>query len=46
MVVVLVAMAFTPGLDRDLGFSAVTLVVAMLAYLELRRRESVPAHHK
>jgi AAT family amino acid transporter/GABA permease len=40
MVVVLVAMAFTPGLDRDLGFSVVTLVVAVLAYLGLRRRES------
>jgi GABA permease len=43
MVVVLVAMAFTPGLDRDLGFSVVTLVVAALAYLGLRRRESVSA---
>jgi GABA permease len=43
MVVVLVAMAFTPGLDRDLGFSFVTLVVAVLAYLGLRRRESVSA---
>jgi GABA permease len=43
MVVVLVAMAFTPGLDRDLGFSVVTLVVAVLAYLGLRRRESVSA---
>jgi GABA permease len=43
MVVVLVAMAFTPGLDRDLGFSVVTLVVAVLAYLGLRRRKSVSA---
>jgi hypothetical protein len=43
MVVVLVAMAFTPGLDRDLGFSVVTLIIAVLAYVGLRRREPMSA---
>jgi L-asparagine transporter-like permease len=41
MVVVLVAMAFTPGLDRDLGFSVVTLIIAVLACIGFRRSESV-----
>jgi AAT family amino acid transporter/GABA permease len=34
---VLIAMAFTPGLQRDFYFSCITLVVAGIAYLIVRR---------
>ena len=37
MTAVLVAMAFTPGMQRDFKFSCITLVVAVLAYLVVRR---------
>jgi GABA permease len=34
---VLIAMAFTPGLQQDFKFSCITLVVTVLAYLIVRR---------
>src|ERR1700723_2268584 len=34
---VLVAMAFTPGLQQDFKFSCITLVVAVIAYLVVQR---------
>src|ERR1700674_694731 len=34
---VLIAMAFTPGLQRDFYFSCITLVVAVVAYLVVHR---------
>ncbi len=34
---VLVAMAFTPGLQQDFKFSCITLVVAIAAYLIVKR---------
>jgi GABA permease len=34
---VLIAMAFTPGQQQDFNFSCITLVVAMIAYLIVRR---------
>jgi L-asparagine transporter-like permease len=37
MAAVLIAMAFTPGLQRDFYFSCLTLVVAVLAYLITHR---------
>jgi len=41
---VLIAMAFTPGLQRDFYFSCITLVVAGIAYLIVRRvRQPRPA---
>jgi len=44
---VLLAMAFTPGLQRDFYFSCITLAVAVVAYLVVQRwrrpREVVPA---
>jgi GABA permease len=38
MAAVLIAMAFTPGLQQDFKFSCITLVVAILAYRVTRRR--------
>ena len=45
MAAVLVAMAFTPGLQQDFKFSCITLVVAVLAYFLTKRirRPSVVA---
>jgi L-asparagine transporter-like permease len=43
---VLIAMAFTPGLQKDFYFSCITLVVAVLAYLivsRLRQPRVAPA---
>ncbi len=40
MAAVLIAMAFTPGLQQDLKISCVTVVVAVLAYVWVRRRRS------
>ena len=37
MAAVLIAMAFTPGLQRDFYFSCITLLVAAIAYLIVRR---------
>jgi hypothetical protein len=37
MAAVLIAMAFTPGQRQDFNFSCITLVVAVLAYLIVRR---------
>jgi len=37
MVAVLIAMAFTPGLQQDLKFSGITLIVAIGAYLITKR---------
>jgi GABA permease len=37
MAAVLIAMAFTPGQQRDFKFSCLTLLVAVLAYLIVRR---------
>jgi GABA permease len=37
MATVLIAMAFTPGQQQDFKFSCITLVVAVLAYLIVRR---------
>jgi GABA permease len=37
MAAVLVAMAFTPGLQQDFKFSCITLIVAVLAYRLVRR---------
>jgi len=34
---VLIAMAFTPGLQQDFKFSCITLVVVLIAYLVVRR---------
>jgi len=34
---VLIAMAFTPGQQQDFNFSCITLVVAVVAYLVVRR---------
>lgn len=38
MAAVLIAMAFTPGLQRDFWFSCITLVVAVIAYLVVNSR--------
>jgi L-asparagine transporter-like permease len=38
MAAVLIAMAFTPGQQRDFYFSCITLAVAVLACLIVRRR--------
>ncbi len=46
MAAVLIAMAFTPRLQRDFYFSCITLVVATAAYLvvrSLRRPRAVPS---
>ncbi|MGA2188863.1 MAG: amino acid permease [Steroidobacteraceae bacterium] len=46
MSAVLIAMAFTPGLQQDFKFSCITLVVAVLAYAvarRLRRPAAVPS---
>jgi GABA permease len=46
MVGVLLAMAFTPGLSRDLKFTCVSLGVAVLAYAvvnRVRRMRQAPA---
>ena len=43
---VLIAMAFTPGLQQDFKFSCITLVVAVAAYFltkRLRRPAVVPS---
>jgi GABA permease len=37
MAAVLIAMAFTPGQQQDFKFSCITLIVAILAYLIVRR---------
>jgi len=37
MAAVLIAMAFTPGLQRDFYFSCITLVIALIAYLTVQR---------
>jgi len=37
MVIVLIAMAFTPGQQQDFKFSCITLVVTVVAYLIVRR---------
>jgi AAT family amino acid transporter/GABA permease len=37
MAAVLIAMAFTPGLQQDFKFSCITLIVAVAAYLMTRR---------
>jgi L-asparagine transporter-like permease len=37
MAAVLIAMAFTPAMQRDFNISCITLIVAVLAYLVLRR---------
>jgi hypothetical protein len=34
---VLIAMAFTPGQQQDFKFSCITLIVAILAYMIVRR---------
>jgi L-asparagine transporter-like permease len=38
MAAVLIAMAFTPSMQRDFNISCITLIVAVLAYLALRSR--------
>jgi L-asparagine transporter-like permease len=38
MCAVLIAMAFTPGLQQDFKVSCITLAVAIGAYLVIRRR--------
>jgi AAT family amino acid transporter/GABA permease len=35
---VLIAMAFTPGLQQDFNFSCITLIVALAAYLLIKRK--------
>jgi GABA permease len=46
MSAVLIAMAFTPGLQQDFKFSCITLAVAVVAYFvarRLRRPAAVPS---